>query len=55
MTTLRSQQWIHKYEPKTVADIICNKRSVKLIAEWLDEYSKKQKRAWKYIDKLKKK
>lgn len=48
-------EWIHKYQPKKIADLITNTPAVKTLSLWLSNYEKRKREVLKADKKQKKK
>ena len=53
-TDLSPNSWLEKYCPKKITDIVCNKRSVNIIDQWLLSFHDNKKRILKEQNKSKK-
>ena len=48
----KSTTWINKYKPKTIADLVLNKKSIYTILSWLKKFDANKKSHYKTLNKL---
>ena len=52
---ITTTSWLDKYKPTKIDDLISNKKSVKIIVSWLDNFERNKRKMVKRSDGVKKK